>query len=115
MQVLAPAPASATVLSVRLEACVDRTGPQGRDLAAETTNLIARTLRSMPNFALRDDAPWVLSCEVTQFLEGSSFKRWLMPGWGSTVGQVAIMLSSAQDQSAIALIQGNSTVMAGGL
>ena len=114
MQALAPAPAGTTVLSIRLEPCIDRTGTKGRDLAAEATALIAQGLRSTPEIALRDDAPWVLSCEVTQFIEGSAFKRWLMPGWGATVGQVAIMLSNAHDQSAILIVQGNSTVSAGG-
>jgi hypothetical protein len=115
MQVLAPAPASATSLSMRLEPCIDRTVTKERDLAAEATRLIAQGLRSTPEIALRDDAPWVLSCEVAQFIEGSAFKRWLMPGWGSTVGQVAIMISNAIDQSVVVIIRGNSTVSAGGL
>jgi hypothetical protein len=115
MQVAAPAPQMAAVLSVRLEPCIDRTGTKGRDLAAEATALISERLRSTGNFALRDDAPLVLNCEVTQFVEGSAFKRWLMPGWGSTVGQIALMLSSAKDQSAVAIIQGNATVSGGGL
>jgi len=107
-------PAGAT-LSIHLEACVDRTGTQGRDLAAQASTLIAEGLRSTPNVLLRDDAPLILTCEVTQFVEGSAFKRWLMPGWGSTVGQIAVMVSNAKDQSAVVIIQGNATVSAGGL
>jgi hypothetical protein len=42
-------------------------------------------------------------------------KRWLVPGWGSTVGQIALMLSKAADQSTVVIIQGNATVSAGGL
>jgi hypothetical protein len=114
MQVLAPSPAAAGVLAIRLEACIDRARVQGRDVAAEATRLIAQDLRSTRGIALRDDAPWALSCEVTQFIEGSAFKRWLMPGWGATVGQVAIMLSNAHDQSAVLIVRGNSAVSAGG-
>jgi hypothetical protein len=115
MQVVAPAPAAEAVRPIRLEPCTDRTGTTGRDLAAEATKLITQDLQTAPGFALNEEAPWVLHCEVVQFLEGSAFKRWVMPGWGSTVAQVAIMLSNARDQSTVVIIQGNSTVSAGGL
>lgn len=115
MQVLMPAPAGEPVRSIRVEPCTDRTGTSGRDLAAEATRMIAQELRSTPGFALSDDAPWVLHCEVVQFLEGSALKRWVMPGWGSTVAQVAIMLSNARDQSTVVIVRGNSVVAAGGL
>lgn len=116
MQVVAPTPAQAStaVVVLRLEPCTDRTGTPGRDLASEATKLLTERLQGSANFALRDDAPLVLSCEVTQFAEGSAFKRWLMPGWGSTVGQIALMLSDAKDQSTVLIIQGNATVSAGG-
>ena len=115
MQVVAPAPESTTVFAIRLEPCVDRTGTKGRDLAGEATRLLTERLQGLANFALREDAPLILTCEVTQFAEGSALKRWLAPGWGSTVGQIALMLSDAKDQSAVLIIQGNSTVSAGGL
>ena len=115
MQVVAPAPESTTVVAIRLEPCVDRTGTKGRDLAGEATRLLTERLQALANFALREDAPLILTCEVTQFAEGSALKRWLAPGWGSTVGQIALMLSDAKDQSAVLIIQGNSTVSAGGL
>lgn len=115
VQALAPAPAAEAVRSIRVEACTDRTGTTGRDLAAEATRWIAQDLRSAPGFALTDDAPWVLHCEVVQFLEGSALKRWVMPGWGSTVAQVALMLSNARDQSTVVIIRGNSVVAVGGL
>lgn len=115
IQAVAPAPVSGAALQIRFETCLDRTDTKGRDLAAEATKLVAERLRSTPDFAMRDDAPLVLTCEVTQYVEGSAFKRWLMPGWGSTVGQIAMMLSNAKDQSVVVIIQGNSTVSAGGL
>lgn len=43
-------------------------------------------------------------------------KRWLASGWGSTVGQVASMLSKVADLSlAVLIVQGNAAVSAGGL
>lgn len=114
MQVVAPAPDPNTKVAIRLEPCVDRTGTKGRDLAAEATRLLTERLRGLANFSLLDDAPLILTCEVTQFAEGSALKRWLAPGWGSTVGQIALMLSDAKDQSAVLIIQGNATVSAGG-
>jgi hypothetical protein len=117
MQVVAPAPEPlhpSAVVAIRIEPCVDRTGTRGRDLGNEATKLLTERLRVLGSFALRDDAALVLSCEVTQFAEGSAVKRWLMPGWGSTVGQIAVMLSNAKDQSAALIVQGNATVSAGG-
>jgi len=114
VQIAAPSPAPGKVLQIRLETCLDRTNTKERNLAAEATQLMAERLRSTPDFELRDDAPLVLTCEVTQFVEGSAFKRWLMPGWGATVGQIAIMVSNAKDQSALVIIEGNATVSAGG-
>lgn len=115
VQVAAPSTAGGKTVQVRLERCTDRTGTKDRDLAAEATRLIAERLRSAPGIQVNDDAPFILSCEVTQYVEGSAVKRWIMPGWGSTVGQIALMVSSAKDQSVIAIIQGNVTVSGGGL
>jgi hypothetical protein len=117
MQVVAPTsgpPHPSAVVAIRIEPCLDRTGTRGRDLGSEATKLLTERLRVLGGFALRDDAALVLSCEVTQFAEGSALKRWLMPGWGSTVGQIAVMLSNAKDQSAVLIVQGNATVSAGG-
>jgi hypothetical protein len=115
MQAAAPPPAEGKLLAIRVEPCTDRTGTKSRDLAAEATRLLAERLQKNPRFELRDDAAVILNCEVTHFVEGSAFKRWLMPGWGSTVGQISVMVSRAKDQSVIAIIQGNVTVSGGGL
>jgi len=115
MQAAAPAPSEGKLLAIRVEPCTDRTGTKSRDLAAEATRLIVERLQKNPKFEVRDDAAVTLNCEVTHYVEGSAIKRWLMPGWGSTVGQISVMVSSAKDHSVIAIIQGNVTVSAGGL
>lgn len=115
VQIASAPPVAGKAVPIRLEACTDRTGTKERDLAAEATRLITERLNKSTHFELRDDAPFVVTCEVTQYVEGSAVKRWIMPGWGSTVGQIALMVSSAKDQSVIAIIQGNVTVSGGGL
>ena len=115
VQVAAPAPIAGKVLAIRIEPCTDRTNTRERNLSAEATRLLTNALRTAPEFVLRDDATTVLNCEVTQFVEGSAIKRWVMPGWGSTVGQISVMVSTAKDSSAIAIIHGNATVSGGGL
>lgn len=72
MQVVAPAPESTTVVAIRIEPCVDRTGTKGRDLAREATRLLTERLQGIANFALRVDAPLILTCEVKQFADGMS-------------------------------------------
>ena len=114
VQVVAPQP-TGQVVQLRLEPCADRTGTTDRDLATEATRLLSDRLRATPGIEVRDDAPLVLNCEVTQYRAGSAMKRWVMPGWGATVGQLAVMVSSTKDQSVVAIIQGNAVVAAGGL
>lgn len=114
VQVTAP-PVGGQVVQLRLEKCSDRTGTTDRDLPTEATRVLSERLRATPGIELRDDAPLVLNCEVTQYRAGSALKRWVMPGWGATVGQLALMVSSTKDQSVVAIIQGNAVVAAGGL
>lgn len=114
VQVTAPALISGNALPIRLAPCSDRTNTKSHDVAAEATQLIKEKLRKTPSFELRDDAALILDCEVTQYIEGSAFKRWLMPGWGGTVGQISLMVSQAKDHSSIAIFHGNATVAAGG-
>ena len=124
MQVVAtptvPTPLSGATLPIRVNACFDRTHTAGRNLAADATTLIAKGLAAIPAIEVRDDAPVVLDCEVTKFVEGSAFTRWLgvlrplSKTEGATVAQVAIMLTDIHDQSTLVIIQGNTTVNTGG-
>jgi len=112
----APAPVSAgDAIEVRLEPCIDRTGTGGRDVAADATKAFREKLPAIGGLALKDDGRFRLSCEVTTFVEGSAFKRWLMPGWGSTVGQVAAMVTDTRTGEIVAILRSNSTVAEGGL
>lgn len=55
-----------------------------------------------------------LPCQITEYEPGSAFKRWLMPGYGSTVLQVKCdLLENGQDNS-IGVVEARHTVNAGG-
>lgn len=103
------------VFDVEVERCVDRTETPGRDLGAEATRAFERELAKGGEFVLAAGARYRLACEVTSFVEGSAFKRWLLPGWGATVGQVTAMLTDTRTGDVLTIARGNATVAAGGL
>ena len=105
----------AKVFDVELEQCIDRTGTPGRALGAEATEAFAKELRNGTEFSAAAGARYRLACEVTSFVEGSAFKRWLLPGWGATVGQVTAMLTDTRTGEVLIIARGNATVAAGGL
>jgi len=105
----------AKVFDVELEQCIDRTGTPGRDLGAEATEAFTKELRKGTEFVAAAGARYRVACEVTSFVEGSAFKRWLLPGWGATVGQVTAMLTDTRTGEVLIIARGNATVAAGGL
>jgi len=107
--------ASSARLPIRLSPCVDRTGTAGRDLGREATEAFLAKLQAATEFEISPDARYVVNCDVSAFAEGSAFKRWLMPGWGATAGQVAVMVTDSRSGDTIAIIRGNATVAGGGL
>jgi hypothetical protein len=106
---------TATAIELRLEPCIDRTGTTGRDLGAEATKAFREKLQPSAGLALKEDGRFRLACEVTSFVEGSAFKRWLLPGYGSTVGQIAAMVTDTRTGHIVVILRGNATVAAGGL
>ena len=118
MSVVSDLPARPSIplpIDVRVEPCVDRTETRGRDLALEATVAFEKELRSTKEFVVRDEARFRLACDVSGFVEGSSIKRWLLPGWGATVGQVSAMLTDTTTGEVIIIARGNATVSGGGL
>jgi hypothetical protein len=111
-----PAPAAlAGPMEVRVERCVDRTGFTDRDLGAETTAALVTKLRAAGPFVVTDQGRYVLACDITGFVEGSAFKRWLLPGWGTTVGRIAVMVTDSRSGDTVAIVRASATVSAGGL
>jgi hypothetical protein len=112
----APAkPSVAGPVEVRVEKCVDRTETKGRDLGAQATKAFEEKLRATKEFIVKDDARFRLGCDVTSFVEGSAIKRWILPGWGATVGQVSAMLTDSATGEIVLIVRGNATLASGGL
>jgi hypothetical protein len=108
--------ASTTPRVVSLEPCQDKTGLAiSRDLAGEATAALSKALRDSAVVQLTDDAPLRLSCDVTSFVEGSAVKRWLLPGWGATKGQIKAVIWDAADDQILASFDSRSQVRSGGL
>jgi hypothetical protein len=102
-------------VEVRLEPCIDRTETQGRTLALDATHAFDEKIRATKEFVVREGARFRLACDVSGFVEGSAVKRWLLPGWGATVGQVSAMLTDTTTGEIVIIARGNATVAGGGL
>jgi len=107
--------ASHARLPIRVQACIDRTGYAGRDLGREATEAFLEKLKEAADFEISAEGRYVVSCDLSAFAEGSAFKRWLLPGWGATAGQVAVMVTDSRSGETVAIIRGNATVAGGGL
>lgn len=115
MSDLRPASTTEGRMSLRVQPCIDRTGYTKRDLGREATEAFIEKLKAVPEFELRDDGRYVVSCDISTYVEGSAFKRWMMPGWGATSGQVAVMVMDSQTGDTVGILRGNATVASGGL
>lgn len=111
----ATGPPPGGVIGLRVQPCIDRTLTKGRDLGTEATVAFTEALNQSQAFRLDQAATYTLLCEVSNFLEGSAVKRWLLPGWGSTVGQVAAMITDSRTGQTVLIARGNATVSSGGL
>jgi len=56
----------------------------------------------------------VLDTKIVEYEPGNAFKRWLMPGYGSTVMAVNCDLKLPPDQKLVGSIEARRTVSAGG-
>lgn len=102
--------------SFRIEACQDRTGlGGGRGLAAEGTAALTKQLQESHVFDVSDDADLMLSCDIERYIEGSAFKRWLLPGWGATEATVKVAIWRMPENEILATFQSKAAVRAGGL
>ncbi|CAN0628640.1 conserved protein of unknown function [Burkholderia multivorans] len=102
-------------MQVQMRSCVDRTGNPRRDLGREATDAFAEKLRLATEFEMIANGRYVLNCDISGFAEGSAFKRWLMPGWGATTAQVAVMITDAMTGETVGIARGTANVAGGGL
>mgnify|MGYP006293968359 FL=1 len=101
--------------SISVQPCVDRTGTHIADLGRLATEAFIEKLDSLPEFVVRADGDYELVCEVTGFLPGNAVKRWIMPGWGATVGKVSAMVQDALSKHVLVIVEGDARVGEGGL
>jgi hypothetical protein len=102
-------------ISIRIQPCVDRTGTQVTDLAAQATQEFVEQLSDSDEFTVASDGAYQLVCEVTDFLPGNAVKRWILPGWGATVGRVSAMVQEAHSGRIEVITEGVATIGSGGL
>jgi hypothetical protein len=108
-------PQTSGPITLALTPCTDRTGTKGRDLALEATQAFRKALSKANDFVIAEDGRFRLSCEVTDFREGSAFQRWLLPSTGQTAGKIAAMVTDAQTGETQTIVVGEARVSGGGL
>ena len=107
--------AAGTRLSIQVLPCINRTEYAARDIGKEATSALLDKLAAVNEFDVDVKGRYVLACDISTFVEGSAFKRWLMPGWGATTGQIAVMVTDSTTGETVAIVRGHATVAAGGL
>ena len=75
---------------------------------------LAQTVKERKLYWTSDPAPkLVLTADIVEYARGDAFKRWLMPGWGSTVLVVSATLTDS-DNRKVGSVEAERTVDAGG-
>ncbi|HUZ75436.1 MAG TPA: hypothetical protein VMU87_20830 [Stellaceae bacterium] len=101
-------------MTLILDPCTDRTGTKDRDLAKEATEAFRTALSKIKDFVVAADGRYRLTCEVTDYQEGSAFTRWLLPGRGQTVGKISAIVTDAKTGETQTIIVGEARVRSGG-
>lgn len=101
--------------AVQIRPCQDRSGFPGRDLGDETTRALTEKVQNSGVFEVLREAPLTLTCDIERFEEGSAVKRWVWPGWGATIGQVAVSVWEQPGDRVLATFRGQASVRVGGL
>jgi len=60
----------------------------------------------------KDGSKLTTKCKIVEYKKGDAFKRWLMPGWGSTA--LAVNCDLADSNNVVGIISARRTVDAGG-
>jgi len=102
-------------IQISVQPCIDRTKTQVTDLGAQATEAFQKELNATNEFSVVSNSRYLLYCEVTNFMPGNAVKRWIQPGWGTTVGQMAAMLQDSKTGEILIIFEGNATVGSGGL
>ncbi len=102
--------------TIQIEPCIDRTkNSASRDIAGEATKSLREKISESGLFEIKDIGELMLTCDVERFVEGSAFKRWLMPGWGATKAKITVMIWEKSSQTVLTVLSSVATVESGGL
>jgi hypothetical protein len=105
-----------TTTAVDIEPCVNRTeGSTTRDIARDASKALSESIAASKIFTIQKDAPLRLTCDVERFVEGSAVKRWIAPGWGGTVADVAVTVWDAKTEKILITERSQAAVKGGGL
>ena len=84
------------------------------DVDKMLADALTQTLRDRDLYWTSEPAPKLaLNAEIVKYSKGDAFKRWLMPGWGSTVLVVHATLTDANNHQ-VGDVEAKRTVDAGG-
>jgi len=102
--------------AVEIEPCVNRTeASTTRDIAKEATKALSESISASKAFVIQNNATLRLSCDIERFAEGSAAKRWLSPGWGGTVAEVAVTVWDIKTEQILITERSQASVKSGGL
>ena len=99
-------------MAIAISPCIDRTGDKTRDLGAEATADFTAALENSAAFHLDPASPYVLHCEVDNFLPGNAWER-LLPGVGTADGAVAAMIIDERAEKILVIVHGDTRIDAG--
>ena len=102
-------------MTISIRPCVDRTDTEAVDLGAQASAAFSEQLNAAKEFSVQQAGQYTLSCEITSYVPGNAVKRWVLPGWGATTGQVTTMIQDAKTGEILIIVEGIATVAAGGL
>jgi hypothetical protein len=84
------------------------------DVDKMLADALTQRLKDQDLYWTSDPTPKLtLSADIVQYAKGDAFKRWLMPGWGSTVLVVHATLTDAGSHE-VGAVDAKRTVDAGG-
>lgn len=103
---------------IKVPLAKNATGKTFEEIDVETA-LTEEMTKALGDEGIRADNTYTgnhlsLPCQITEYEPGNAFKRWLMPGYGSTVLGVKCELLETGHENAIGVAEARHTVDAGG-
>jgi hypothetical protein len=101
--------------TVSVEPCRSRSEGLSAEVEQRATEALRARLAESGVFQVVSDGGVIASCDLELFDEGSAIKRWIWPGWGPTLAQVAVTLWEQPGDHELVSVRGKAAVREGGL